>query len=113
MECQMVLLIWRRHAFGSDGHRTLQSARRNPLLPNRTLVEGQLVALQDVSITPTTLARTGRDDRVEAGGLELTFQRGLDLAHRLQPARALLLHRFGHLLLELFRRRTGLGLRAL
>lgn len=50
------------------------------LLPDRTLVESQLLSLQNVTIRTTALAGPGRDDGVQTTGLELALQRRLDLA---------------------------------
>ena len=50
------------------------------LLPDRTLVESQLLTLQDVTIDTAALARAGRNDGVETAGLELPLDGGLDLA---------------------------------
>ena len=48
------------------------------LLPDRTLVESQLLSLQNVTIRTTALTRPGRDDSVQTTGLELALQRRLD-----------------------------------
>jgi hypothetical protein len=50
------------------------------LLPDRTLVECQLLTLQDVSINTTALTGAGRDNSVKTTGLELTLQSILNFA---------------------------------
>lgn len=62
-----------------------------PLLPNSTLVESQLLTLENVTIDTTALAGAGGDDGVETAGLELSLNGGLDLAV-LSEAGGLLLH---------------------
>lgn len=44
------------------------------------LVEGELLTLKDVSVAATGLAGAGRDDGVQATGLELLLESVLDLA---------------------------------
>jgi hypothetical protein len=61
-----------------------------PLPADSTLVEGQLLALQDVAVAATTLAGPAGDDGVQTTGLELALDGGLDLALLLE-ALALLL----------------------
>lgn len=56
-----------------------------------TLVEGELVTLQDVPIAATTLARTAGDDGVQTRGLELALNGGLDLSSSLVAVGLLLL----------------------
>ena len=51
-----------------------------PLLPDGTLVESQLFALEDVSITATALTGPAGDDGVQTTSLELPLQRRLDLS---------------------------------
>jgi hypothetical protein len=51
-----------------------------PLLPEETLVESELLALEDVTVTATALAGTGRDNGVETTGLELLLDSAVDLA---------------------------------
>lgn len=55
-------------------------AKCHPLLPEETLVEGELLTLKDVSVTTATLTRPGGDDGVQTTGLELLLQGALDLA---------------------------------
>lgn len=62
------------------------------LLPDGTLVEGELLTLQDVTITATALAGTAGDDGVETTGLELPLDRGLDLSASLDALCLLLLN---------------------
>lgn len=45
-----------------------------------TLVESQLLTLEDVAIAATALAGAGGDDGVQTTGLELLLQSGVDLA---------------------------------
>lgn len=50
------------------------------LLPDSTLVESQLITLQDVAIHPTALARSRRHDGVQSTSLELSLESRVDLA---------------------------------
>lgn len=50
------------------------------LLPDRTLVESQLLTLQDVAVHAAALAGTRGDHGVQTTGLELSLDGGLDLA---------------------------------
>lgn len=83
-------------------------AEDHPLLPEETLVEGELLALEDVSIAATTLTRPGRDHGEETTSLELLLQSTLDLARDLEALGLLGLDALGLLLLLLFL--SGLGL---
>lgn len=51
-----------------------------PLLVELALVEGKLLALQDVAVAAARLAGAAGDDGVEATGLELLLNGGLNLA---------------------------------
>ena len=51
-----------------------------PLLVELALVESELLTLQDVTVDTAGLARSAGDDGVQATGLELLLQGGLDLA---------------------------------
>lgn len=62
-----------------------------PLLAQLALVESQLFALEDVSVTASALAGSRRDDGVQATGLELSLQRSLDLSLGSQALGLLLL----------------------
>lgn len=75
------------------------------LLPDRTLVESQLLTLQDVAINTTALARARGNDGVETAGLELPLDGGLDLAVVSEAGGLLLGHAVALLLLL-----GGLGL---
>jgi hypothetical protein len=74
------------------------------LLADSTLVESQLITLQDVSVHAAALAGAGRHNSVQTTGLELTLNSRLDLA-LLSKASSLLLHNAVGLLLL-----GGLGL---
>lgn len=50
------------------------------LSPDGTLVEGELLTLQDVPITAPTLARTASNDSIETRSLKLPLKRLLDLS---------------------------------
>jgi hypothetical protein len=67
------------------------------LLSDSTLVECQLLTLQDVSVATTALARSGRHDGEETTGLELLLQSRLNLSS-LQAISMLLLHALALLL---------------
>lgn len=69
------------------------------LLPDRTLVECQLLTLEDISINTTALTRTGCDDGVQTTGLKLTLQGILNLAVGGVTGSLLLLHGLALLLL--------------
>lgn len=69
------------------------------LLPDGTLVECQLLTLQNVSINTTALARAGRDNGVQTTGLELALQGTLNLASGGKSGRLLALHALALLLL--------------
>ena len=62
------------------------------LLPNSSLVEDKLFALQHIPIHPSTLPRPRRHHRIQPPCLKLPLQRWIDLAHRGAPRRLLLLH---------------------
>jgi hypothetical protein len=55
----------------------------NTLLPNGTSVEAELLALEDIPIAATALARPRRDDGVQPAGLELPLEGSLHLASSL------------------------------
>lgn len=75
-----------------------------PLLPpDGTLVERQLLALQNVPIASAALARTAGNDSVQTTRLELPLNRRLDLARRLVPLGLLLLGTLALLRLLLWR----------
>ena len=52
----------------------------HPLLVELALVEGELLALEDVAVAAAGLAGAAGDDGVQATGLELLLEGGLDLA---------------------------------
>lgn len=58
-----------------------------------TLVEGKLLALQDVAVAAARLAGAARDDRVQTAGLELLLESGVDLARSGEAGGLLLLNR--------------------
>ena len=70
----------------------------NPLLAQLSLVESQLLALQDVTINTATLSRSRRDDSQQATSLELLLQSGLNLSLRGQSISLLLLYALALLL---------------
>lgn len=72
---------------------------RERLLSDLSLVESQLLTLQDVSVASSALTRSRADDSVYTTGLELLLQSGLDLTHLLDSLLVLVLHALGHLLL--------------
>lgn len=57
---------------------------RTRLLPNSTLVESQLFALEDIAINTSTLARSARHNSVQPTSLKLSLQSWLNLAGLLQ-----------------------------
>lgn len=61
------------------------------LLVQLALVEGKLLALQDVAVAATALAGARGDDGVQATGLELLLEGGVDLAVLLEAGGLLLL----------------------
>ncbi len=61
------------------------------LLVELALVEGELLALEDVSVGAAGLAGTAGDDGEEATGLELLLDGGVDLATRGEAGGLLLL----------------------
>jgi len=62
-------------------HNTLTTST---LLPNGSLVEGQFVTLENVTINTTALARSRADDSKQSSGLKLSLQSRLDLSALLQ-----------------------------
>lgn len=70
----------------------------NPLLAQLSLVESQLLALQDVSIDTSTLSRSRRNDSQKTTGLELLLQSCLNLSLRSQSISLLLLYTLALLL---------------
>lgn len=86
-------------------HRRIED---HPLLPEETLVEAELLALEDVSVAATALAGPRRDNGEETTSLELLLQSRLNLARDLQALSLLSLDALGLLLLLLFL--AGLGL---
>lgn len=72
---------------------------RQHLLSDLSLVESQLLALQDVSVTSTTLTRSRADDSVHSTSLKLLLQSRLDLTLLLQSLLVLVLNALRHLLL--------------
>lgn len=64
---------------------------RRRLLPDGTLVESKLLALQDVTVDTAALAWTRGNNGVQTTGLELTLNGGLDLAGSLGALLLLLL----------------------
>lgn len=79
----------------------------NPLLPEETLVESKLLALEDVAVAAAALARARRHNGEDTTGLELLLESVLDLAGGLEAVCLLLLDAVGLLLLLLL---AGLGL---
>jgi len=75
------------------------------LLPDSTLVESKLLALQNVTIDTTALTRTTGNNSVQTAGLELPLQRRLDLATSRVALSLLLLNTLAllHLLFSLTR----------
>ena len=71
------------------------------LLPDRTLVECQLLTLQDVTIDTTALTGAGRHNSEDTTSLELPLKSALDLAGGLEAVSLLLLNAVGLLLLLL------------
>ena len=59
---------------------TVTPSQCTTLLPDSTLVEGELLALQEVAIDTTALAGTAGNDGVHTTGLKLLLERGLNLA---------------------------------
>lgn len=78
------------------------------LLPEETLVESELLTLEDVPVDATALAGPGGDDGEETTGLELLLKSTLGLAGCLETLSLLLLGGVGLLLLLLLL--AGLGL---
>lgn len=74
------------------------------------LVESELLTLEDVAVAATGLAGAGRDNGVEATGLELLLESGVDLAGGGEALSLLLLDRLG--LLDLLKGLTLLLLAA-
>ena len=69
------------------------------LLSDGSLVKGQLVTLEDVTVATTALAGSRADESIQTAGLELSLQRGLNLARALQSLLSLGLHALADLLL--------------
>jgi len=67
------------------------------LLPHISLVERQLIALKDVPINAATLTRSRADNSIQPTRLELSLQRRLNLATRLQSLLSLGLHALARL----------------
>lgn len=84
----------------------------NNLLLKLALVEGELLALEDVPVTAAGLAGAAGDDGVETTGLELLLHDGLDLSAGGEPRGLLLLDALALLLLlgHLLALLDGLGL---
>ncbi len=59
------------------------------------LVEGELLTLQDVTVATAGLAGTAGDNGVQATGLELLLESGIDLAGGGEAGSLLLLDRLG------------------
>lgn len=72
----------------------------NTLLPDRTLVECQLLTLQDVSVHAAALARAGRDNSVQTTSLELALEGVVNLARGSGAGGLLLLDALALLLLR-------------
>jgi hypothetical protein len=89
-----------------------RNPKTQPLLPEETLVEGELLALEDVSVAATALAGARGDNGEDTTGLELPLKRGLDLAGRLEAVGLLLLDAVRLLLFLLLLARLGLPLAA-
>jgi hypothetical protein len=85
-----------------------KNPQSHPLFLECTLVESKLLALQDVSIDTTALARPGCDDGEQTTSLELLLDGVVDLSGCLDTLSLLLLDALGLLLLLLFLG-TGLG----
>lgn len=76
------------------------------LLPDGTLVEGQLLALEDVAVNTAGLTGTRSDNGVQTTRLKLALDGALDLAHGSEASRLLLSDGLALLLLG----GVGLGL---
>jgi hypothetical protein len=85
-----------------------RTAQDHPLLPEETLVETELLTLEDISIATTALAGPGGDDGEETTSLKLLLQRVLSLARGLETLGLLVLDRLR--LLDLLDLLTSLGL---
>jgi hypothetical protein len=80
----------------------------HPLLPEGTLVEGELLTLEDVTIAATALARARGDNGEDTTGLKLPLQSALNLAGCLEAISLLLLNAVRLLLVLLFLASLGL-----
>lgn len=72
--------------------------RMNALLPDSTLVETQLLTLQDVSVDTSTLAGAGSNHGVQTTGFELLLKSRFNLAISLEAGLLLLLDSLAALL---------------
>lgn len=79
------------------------------VLPEETLVEGELLTLEDVAVNAAGLAGARRDDGIQTTGLELLLEGVLDLAGGLEAVGLLLLDRLGLLGLLLLLGALGLA----
>ena len=62
------------------------------LLPDLSLVESQLLTLENVAIYSSTLSRSASDNGIQSSGLKLSLQCGLDFSHLGQSLLMLVLH---------------------
>jgi hypothetical protein len=67
-----------------------KNPQTSPLLPEETLVESELLTLEDVTVAAAGLAGAGRDDSVQTTSLELLLDGGVDLAGAREALRLLL-----------------------
>lgn len=72
-------------------HCSTTTSRCENLLVELTLIESELLALQNVTIAATRLAGAGGDNSIQATSLELLLKSGVDLAATLLEALSLLL----------------------
>jgi hypothetical protein len=79
--------------------RPIRLLAARPLLPDSTLVEGQLLTLEDVAVGTTALAGSRRDNGIETTSLELPLQSGFNLAVVSKTLGLLLLHTLALLVL--------------
>lgn len=92
--CVLLVLLHRDDQDVLSSYRGLEPATSmatSRLLVQLALVEGELLALQDVAVAATALAGARGDDGVQATGLELLLEGGVDLAVLLEAGGLLLL----------------------
>jgi hypothetical protein len=94
-----ITMIDMTHLWPEPSFSICEDTRLLLLLPGSTLVESQLLALEDVAVYTSTLAWSARHNSIQPTSLKLPLQSRLNLASLLHSLVLLVNHRLALLLL--------------